>query len=131
MNINYHNYEECFILYMDNELSGDERRMVEAFVQQHPELKEELDLLLQYKLTPDTSVIYSGKEDLMKETLPTGQAGSDVNITLSNYEEWLVLYLDNELTPAKKQPLKNSWRLTLLFSKNLFYCSVHNCNQKQ
>ena len=44
MNINYHNYEECFILYMDNELSGDERRMVEAFVQQHPELKEELDL---------------------------------------------------------------------------------------
>ncbi|MFZ1533860.1 MAG: hypothetical protein WAT14_06795, partial [Chitinophagaceae bacterium] len=62
MNINYHNYEECFILYMDNELSGDERRMVEAFVQQHPELKEELDLLLQYKLTPDTSVIYSGKE---------------------------------------------------------------------
>ncbi|MFZ1329148.1 MAG: hypothetical protein WAW27_08975, partial [Chitinophagaceae bacterium] len=100
MNINYHNYEECFILYMDNELSGDERRMVEAFVQQHPELKEELDLLLQYKLTPDTSVIYSGKEDLMKETLPTGQAGSDVNITLSNYEEWLVLYLDNELTPG-------------------------------
>ncbi|MBP6417333.1 MAG: hypothetical protein KA330_12820, partial [Chitinophagaceae bacterium] len=102
MNINYHNYEECFILYMDNELSGDERRMVEAFVQQHPELKEELDLLLQYKLTPDTSVIYSGKEDLMKETLPTGQAGSDVNITLSNYEEWLVLHLDNELTPGQK-----------------------------
>ncbi|MFZ1857817.1 MAG: hypothetical protein WAU29_10680 [Chitinophagaceae bacterium] len=102
MNINYHNYEECFILYMDNELSGDERRMVEAFVQQHPELKEELDLLLQYKLTPDTSVVYSGKEDLMKETPPTGQAGSDVNINLSNYEEWLVLHLDNELTPGQK-----------------------------
>ncbi len=102
MNINYHNYEEYFILYMDNELSGDERRMVEAFVQQHPELKEELDLLLHYKLMPDTSVIYSGKEDLMKETQTAGQAGGDVNITLSNYEEWLVLYLDNELTSGQK-----------------------------
>ena len=54
MNINHHNYEEYFILYMDNELGSDARRMVEAFVQQHPELKGELDLLLQYKLVPDT-----------------------------------------------------------------------------
>jgi hypothetical protein len=45
MNINRHNYEEYFILYMDNELDSDDRRMVEAFVLQHPDLKEELDIL--------------------------------------------------------------------------------------
>lgn len=96
MSINHHNYEEYFILYMDNELSSDERRMVEAFTQQYPDLKEELNILLQYKLTPDTSVTYSGKEDLMK-------VNGNAPVTLTNYEEWLVLYMDNELTTEQKK----------------------------
>ncbi|NOT50299.1 MAG: hypothetical protein HOP10_03370 [Chitinophagaceae bacterium] len=95
MNINRHNYEEYFILYMDNELGSDDRRMVETFVQQHPDLKEELDLLLHYKLEPDTSVVFNDKEELMK-------VNGETPISLSNYEEWLVLYADNELTPAQK-----------------------------
>ena len=66
MNINRHNYEEYFILYMDNELSSDDRRMVEAFIVQHPDLKEELELLQQFKLEPDTAITYNGKEELMK-----------------------------------------------------------------
>lgn len=90
MNITHHNYEEFFILYMDNELDSEERRMVEAFVQQHPDLKEELDSLLQYKLVPDTGIVFEGKEDLLKEN------GHSL-ITLNNYEEWLSLYIDNEL----------------------------------
>ena len=47
MQINRHNYEEYFILYMDNELGSTERRMVEDFVKLHPDLQEELDMLLQ------------------------------------------------------------------------------------
>jgi anti-sigma factor RsiW len=95
MNINRHNYEEYFILYMDNELHSDERRMVEAFIQQHPDLKEELDLLLQYKLVPDTTITFSDKEELMK-------VNGDTPVTLTNYEEWLVLYMDNELSAEQK-----------------------------
>lgn len=95
MKINHHNYEEFFILYMDNELSSDERRMVEVFVQQHPELKAELNLLSQYKLVPDTALVFNNKEELMK-------AGSNETITLSNYDEWLILYMDNELTATQK-----------------------------
>ena len=94
MNISRHNYEEYFILYMDNELTQAERGMVEAFVQLHPDLKEELDLLLQYKFTPDTDIVFSGKEELLK-----GQADSLVNLT--NYEEYLHLYIDNELNSAQ------------------------------
>ncbi len=94
MNITRHNYEEYFILYMDNELTQAERGIVEAFVQLHPDLKEELDLLLQYKFTPDTDIVFSGKEELLK-----GQTDSLVN--LSNYEEYLLLYIDNELDPAQ------------------------------
>lgn len=100
MNIDRHNYEEFFILYMDNELGSEDRRMVETFVQQHPDLKEELDILLQYKLTPDTSVIFPGKEELMK-------VNGDTPVTTSNYEEWLTLYVDNELTSQQKKAIEH------------------------
>ncbi len=93
--ITRHNYEEYFILYMDNELSSHDRRLVEAFVQQHPDLKDELDSLLQYKLVPDIDIVFAGKEALLK-------TGGLTTITLSNYDEWLVLYIDNELTEAQK-----------------------------
>ena len=100
MNINRHNYEEYFILYMDNELSSDERRMVEVFIQQHPDLKEELDLLQQYKLVPDTNITFSGKEELMIP-IAIGINGN-TPVTLTNLEEWLVLYIDNELNAEQK-----------------------------
>jgi len=104
MNINHHNYEEYFILYMDNELSSDERRQVETFVQQHPDLKEELDLLLQYKLIPDTDIVFKGKKELMVP-VAVGIDGS-TTISISNYEEWLILYMDNELSSEQKLSVK-------------------------
>ncbi|MES1216938.1 MAG: hypothetical protein ABUT20_15590 [Bacteroidota bacterium] len=95
MNIDRHNYEEYFILYMDNELGQDERREVEDFVQKHPDLKEELELLLQYKMVPDASIVFAEKEELMMPFITPA-------ISLDNYEEWLVLYMDNELTTKQK-----------------------------
>lgn len=99
MKIDRHNYEEHFLLYMDNELSSDDRRMVEAFVQQHPDLKEELDILLQYKLVPDTDIVFDSKQELMK-------VNGDTPVTFSNCEEWLVLYMDNELTAEQKNTVE-------------------------
>jgi hypothetical protein len=93
--ITRHNYEEYFILYLDNELNAEDRRNVEAFVQLHPDLQDELELLLQSKLEPDTSISYSGKEELL-----FGNNGNDIN--LSNYDEWLTLYVDNELQPEQR-----------------------------
>jgi len=93
--INYHNYEEFFILYVDNELGMDERRMVEDFVQLHPDLKEELALLQEFKFIPEESVAYPAKEELL-------QPSKKDNIHLDNYEEWFVLYIDEELTPEQK-----------------------------
>jgi hypothetical protein len=96
MNINRHNYEEYFILYMDNELGSDERRLVEAFIDKNVDLKEELELLMQYKLVPDTNIVFDGKEELMK-------AKGESPVTVSNYEEWLLLYMDNELTAEQRK----------------------------
>lgn len=98
MKIDRHNYEEHFILYMDNELTTGDRMLVEAFVQNHPDLKEELDLLLQYKLVPDTDIVFTGKEELTK-------VNGETPLSLSNYEEWLTLYIDNELTAEQKKTI--------------------------
>lgn len=95
MNITRHNYEEYFILYMDNELGNDDRCRVELFVQENTDLKEELELLLQSKLTPDASIVFDAKEQLMKNS-------PDEWIRETNYNEWLLLYIDNELTAAQK-----------------------------
>jgi hypothetical protein len=112
MKINRHNYEEFFILYMDNELAPADRRMVEEFVQLHPDLKEELDLLLQFKLTPDTNVVFAGKEELMK-----GQPEPVIN--LSNYEEYLLLYTDNELSASEKTAVERFAAENLAVKKEL------------
>jgi len=93
MNINRHNYEEYFILYLDDELAPNERRAVEDFVDLHPDLKDELDLLMQFRLTPDTSLVFQGKEDLLK--------GED-HIHAGNYHDLLLLYIDNELSSDKQ-----------------------------
>src|SRR5678815_4967560 len=66
MNINRHNYEEFFILYMDNELDSDDRRMVEAFVLQHPDIQEELALLKRSKLEPE-QIVFAGKGSLYRK----------------------------------------------------------------
>jgi anti-sigma factor RsiW len=97
MNIDRHNYEEFFILYLDNELSADERSRVEDFAAANPDLKEELDMLLQSKLVPDTDIIFNRKEELLKHADGIGS---------HNYTEWLLLYTDNELDTAQKASLE-------------------------
>jgi hypothetical protein len=103
MNIDRHNYEEFFILYLDNELSSEDRRQVELFVQSHPDLKEELEMLQQVQLSPDNTVSFDNKESLVRY--------ADCDITTDNYDEWLVLYIDNELT-AKQREIVESFVAT-------------------
>ncbi|HRF19100.1 MAG TPA: hypothetical protein PK977_13085, partial [Chitinophagaceae bacterium] len=95
MKINRHNYEEFFLLYVDNELSSEDRHMVEDFVQLHPDLKEELELLSQFKFTPDDDIVFDNKEELLK-------VNGETPVSLNNYEESLLSYIDNELTEQQR-----------------------------
>ncbi|HYF32630.1 MAG TPA: hypothetical protein VD993_16005 [Chitinophagaceae bacterium] len=90
MNINRYNYEEFFLLYVDNELTAAERAAVEAFVQENPDLEEELVMLKQSSLRPDMSVKFPGKSSLMKPEAAE-------LVTETNYEEFFLLYVDDEL----------------------------------
>lgn len=98
MNIDRHNYEEYFLLYIDNELSVEQKEQVDLFVQENPDLEEELVMLKQSRLIPDDSIVFDGKHLLMKEDGPH----SNSFIHLNNYEQWLIMYVDDELSAEKK-----------------------------
>lgn len=92
MNINRNNYEEFFLLYIDNELSSEERRAVEAFIETNPDLKSELESFQAVTLTEENISI--DKSLLFK---------SDNPVTSSNYENYFVLYGDDELSLQDKE----------------------------
>lgn len=62
------NYEDYFLLYVDGELNAQEQEAVRMFIEEHPELKGELELLLSVKQLPDEAVVFSGKEQLLLDT---------------------------------------------------------------
>jgi len=95
MKIDRHNYEEYFVLYIDNELTVEQMKQVELFVMDNPDLEEELVMLQQSRLIPDDSIVFDEKHLLMKEE-------NDSFINMNNYEEWLVSYVDNELNEQQK-----------------------------
>jgi len=77
MNINRHNYEEFFLLYVDGELSAPERKLVELFVQENADLANELQMFEQTKL-PTETMLFADKSTLYKTD--TGL------VNLNNYE---------------------------------------------
>src|SRR5262245_6865712 len=99
MNIDRHNYEEYFLLYVDNELGVDQKRQVELFVQENPDLEEELVMLEQSRLIPDDSIVFDRKHLLMKD-----ESASENHsfINLNNYEQWLIMYVDDELNAEER-----------------------------
>ena len=88
MNINRHNYEEYFILYADNELRSEDRRLVDEFILSNPDLKDELDIYLNSILTADTSLNFENKENLFR------------------YDESIMSYIDDELKAGEKAVLE-------------------------
>lgn len=87
MNINRHNYEEFFLLYVDKELSAAERKAVEVFVQENPDLQVEL-LALQQTILKADDVVLEKKDWLYMED------------GVSSLQENLLLYADDELSAA-------------------------------
>jgi len=94
MEINNNNYEEYFLLYADKELSESGRREVEDFLQQHPELKEEFEMILMTINVPEEEETLADKSFLKKN--------QESFIDEKNFEEIFVLYHDNELTANEK-----------------------------
>lgn len=93
MNINRHNYEEFFLMYVDNELSADDRLDVEKFIAENPDLATELDLLAQATLQPEP-VSFTGKDNLLKEE----------SVSVEEMQQMLMM-LDGELDANQSNKL--------------------------
>jgi len=100
MNVNRNNYESFFLLYVDNELSASEKKVVELFVKENPDLEDEFVLLQQSTLSPDHNLVFDNKELLMKS------AGESF-INYTNYEDFFLLYIDNELSEAQRKEVES------------------------
>lgn len=79
-------------MYVDNELTAAERTEVEQFIAQNPDMQQELNMLQQAVLGDEPGINFSNPEILFK---------SEPGITLENYEEYFLLYVDGELTPSQ------------------------------
>lgn len=88
------NYEEYFLMYVDDELTPEERSMVEAFLLLHPELHAELDMLMSTKLEPEM-ISFANKEELFAE-----------NMSQNLVDEALLLHVDNELPEGEKEKVE-------------------------
>jgi co-chaperonin GroES (HSP10) len=69
--VNMNNYEEYILLHADGELNEAETKDLLAFIARHPELQGELDMYMDTKLMPDTTVVYEYKEQLLKKETKT------------------------------------------------------------
>ncbi len=95
MIINRHNYEECFILYWDNELSASQKQVVENFVKENQDLQEEFTILGQTRFAPDNNIQLE-KEFLLNNSF----------INIINYEEQLLNYIDDEVTADQRKKIE-------------------------
>jgi hypothetical protein len=93
MNINRHNYETFFLLYVDKELSASDRKAVDVFVQENPDLQMEL-LLLQQTVVKADDIVLDKKDWLFREE------------EISILQENLLLYADDELNTADKNTVE-------------------------
>ena len=98
MKIDRHNYEECFILYWDNELTLSQRQAVENFVNENSDLQEEFNILGETRFIPDNKIQFEEKDFLLNT--------SAINIT--NYEEQLLNYIDDELNSAERKEIERT-----------------------
>jgi hypothetical protein len=97
MIIDRHNYEECFILYWDNELSASQKQVVDNFVKENQDLQEEFTILGQTRFAPDNNIQLEKKEFLLNNSF--------INIT--NYEEQLLNYIDDEVNADQRKEIES------------------------
>jgi hypothetical protein len=112
--INLKNYEEWFLLYADNELTASEKESVMAFIDLHPDLRQEMDLFLSLKCFPDQRINFPEKEILY---LP--EESDAAPITFS--PDLTIVFPDKSSLYRQVQVQKMNWLKPLSVAASLFF----------
>ncbi len=94
--INRHNYESFLLDYMEGTLHDSLHAEMLAFLDENPDIREELMLLDDVVLVPDEK-IFSGKETLKKEVVPVN------GLNESNYINYFIAYHEGDLADQEKK----------------------------
>ena len=100
MNINRHNYEAFFIDYYDGNLSAAQKQVLEMFLSDNPDLKEEFE---QFESVPVPlhEITFSGKQQLKKREVVAVEG-----IGEENYEETFIAFYEKDLNDAEQKSLQ-------------------------
>jgi hypothetical protein len=93
MEINRNNYEIYFLDYHEGNLSATQQAELFLFLEQHPDLKEELESFDLVKL-PSSTISFEGKENLKRAL-----------ITKENVQQYLIGNLEGDLNKEEKHEL--------------------------
>lgn len=97
MAVNIHNYEAFFLDFHEGNLGEEDRLALMAFLEMHPELKDEFDNFDSISIKPDAQVSFAGKNMLKKQDRENKKTLSD---------ELLIALLEGDLQAAEKQELE-------------------------
>ena len=97
--INKSNYENYVIDYLDGNLNAVENDCFVAFLEDNPDIKDELFDLDNIELIPEE------KEFLEKDTLKKQPIASVHGINELNYEEWFIAHFEGDLNETQTSSL--------------------------
>jgi len=95
--ITLENYEPFLLSYIDGELNTAETAALEAFLNKHPHVAQELETWQAMRLSAADTPAFEHKEMLYRHT---------ATLTTDNYETYFLSYIDGELTAAEEQTLQ-------------------------
>lgn len=139
MRITRQNYEAYFIDYVDGQLSKELEDELVRFLEEHPDLKEELEAFdSSIKVDPDTSVSYPQKPSLKKEVHQKYPSNG-------NIRDWFIAYYEEDLdfnqqkllfkfldeNPDLKREFAIFGKLTLKADENVVFKGKAKLKQKQ
>jgi hypothetical protein len=100
MKITIHNYEAYLVDLIDGNLSGPVLTELQQFIDQHPELGSWEELSSGFDFLEPENVSFQEKNSLKKQSI-----SSIGLIHATNYDEWFILSIENQLTKNEESVL--------------------------
>lgn len=99
IDINRANYENYVVDYLEGSLNPDERESFVTFLENNPDIEEEIDNVNEVTLQADNS-IFSEKDNLKKRPVINVNGINEIN-----YEEYFIANYENDLTDQERKTL--------------------------